>query len=152
MKLAITPLQRWNLRELIYSEGAPKVKGGQEGRRLRRFCRHVGLDVIALAIIAGTGANGKSRVSVKQITNRVPALFELDEDDRDRILALSELERSPAAEEVLGPLFDACEDWKAGREVVQTLTAAEAPAPVLDFDASQEDWKAPPEGSEDDPE
>lgn len=137
MKLAITPLQRWNLRELAYGDKAPKVKGGQEGRRLRRFCRHLGITPITAAVIAGNG-----KVSSKQVVAQTPSLFELDDEDRDRILSLAELERTPSAEDVLGPLFDACEDWKAARDVA-------TPEGVADYDAASEDWLAPPEGTED---
>lgn len=129
MKLSVTPLQRFNLRNLAYSDKAPKVKGGQEGRRFRRFCRHLGLDVILEAAVAGNG-----KVRVKQINDRTPALFDLEEEDRDRILALMELERDPAVEDVLGPLFDTCEDWKAGRELPSTEG-------VSDYDPARENWK-----------
>ncbi len=131
MKLPVTPLQRWHLRELMYAEAGPKVKGGQEGRRFRRFGRHLGIDVITTAVVAGQG-----KVSSKQVASQVPALHELDEDDRDRLLALAELERSAVSEDVLGPLFDLCEDWRAGR------LAADVEG-VEDFDAAAEDWKAP---------
>lgn len=138
MKLPVTPLQRWNIRELAYGEAAPKVKGGQEGRRLRRFMRHLGIDVITVALTINRG-----KVSGKQAASQAPAMFELDDEDRDRLLSLADLPRSPSAEDVLGPLFDMCEDWKAGRELAWTCPAPEG---YPDFDASSEDWAPPIDG------
>ncbi len=136
MKLPITPLQRWNIRELAYGKEAPKVKGGQEGRRFRRFARHLGIDVIGTALMAQQG-----RVSAKQVSSQAPAMHELDEDDRDRILDLAKLERDPGVEDILGPLFDLCEDWSDGKELAWTCPAPEG---YPDFDASREDWSTPP--------
>jgi hypothetical protein len=127
MRLAISPAQRLCLFNLTYAE-AQKYRG-QEARRFRRFCRHLGLEPIA------TTARRDGKVSTKMAADEAPRLFEVDAEDVSRLVSIDdEIERTGQQENILGPLFDLAVELKAER-------AVELPD-VPDYDPNEEDWRA----------
>jgi hypothetical protein len=127
MKIAVSPAQRLGIFNLTYAEGQ-KYKG-QEARRFRRFCRHLGLEAIAVT------ARRDGKVSLQLAGDEAPRLFEVDAEDVARLARIDEeIERSGQQETVLGPLFDMAIELKAERPV-------DLPD-VPEHDAKAEDWRA----------
>lgn len=125
--VAVTPAQRLMLLNLSHAEGQ-KLKG-QRGRAFRRFMRALGIDAIA----AAADENPKGQVDAKLARSRKPARHTVTAENVDYALDLLEVERTPGIEMVIGPLFDALDDLKAGRPV-------EVNADVTDYDPASEDW------------
>lgn len=136
--VAVTPAQRLILLNLSHAEGQ-KLQG-QRARSFRRFMRAFGVD----AISAAASKHPRGQVSGKLATSTTPALHTITAENADYALGLGDVERHPLAEVVIGPLFDALDDLKAGREC-----AAPEGAPA--YDPASEDWTAttpPPEPAE----
>lgn len=135
-QVAVTPAQRFILLQLSHAEGQ-KVKG-QRSRVYRRFNRFFGLVAILDAAEEHKGVVSKAlRIS------RSPALFTLTAENVDYALELAEVERNTIADRTIGPLFDALEDLKAGREPAASdhlLTGATVPP----YDPAAEDWAPEP--------
>jgi hypothetical protein len=131
-KVAVTPAQRFALVRLSHTQGQ-KVKG-QRSRFFRRFNRAYGL----VNILDCGDANGEGKVNIKLALDRTPALFTLTAENVDfAVDLLMEVDRDPAVDRTLGPLFDTLEDIKAKRPY-------EEPTDVPAYDATAEDWAPKP--------
>lgn len=129
--VAVSPAQRWVLYQLSNAEGQ-KLKG-QRGRVYRRFLRALAIDVFTKVL-----AEGKSIYAAATLDYE-PRIFAITEETRDYILDLLDVERIPAQEFTLGPLWDALEDIKKELYV--------EPKDVSDYTDDTARWKSPPDDS-----
>jgi len=129
----ITPAQRWVLLNLSHAD-EQKITA-KESKAYRRFMRALGLTVIRDAL----RANRDRGVSAAMVNSDTPALFELTAETLDYMLAIAEkVARKPSDEDVVGDLFDMCEDLKADRDVA-------VPPDCVRYSAAGDSWDPPAE-------
>lgn len=136
-RIPLSPAQRWVLFKLSHAEGQ-KV-AGQEGRRYRRFLRAFGLAELS-AIARRTGGQVRAAAASDE---RSRALHEVTAENVEWALKVAGGERLPLEEDIVGEVFDLCEDLKAGRTYVE-------PEGLPDFDPAGEAKLWDPERTTDD--
>ena len=125
-RIPVSPAQRMVLLHLALHDG--QKMQGQQGRVFRRCMRAFALDRLRDALVAH-----QNRYDARIHAATTPALFEITAESLEYALKLAEVEHGPIDEMVVGPLFDALEDAKAGREVL-------IPEGSVAFDPSTDDW------------
>jgi len=122
--IPVSPAQRLVLLNLAFGEGQ-KLQG-QQGRTFRRFVRAFKIDRLRDVL-----AQHENRIRA-DIFRAPRAVLEIPEESGLYALQVTNAEHKPSEEMEIGPLVDALEDAKAGREVdVAGLRA---------YDEALDDW------------
>ena len=109
-KITLSPAQRWVLFNLAHQE-KQKVDGSSSAR-YRRFMAAFGLKTIGSTLRKKEGVRAE-RAKDEDTTH----VFELTAENVEYALQLAAAERNPAAEDIVGDLFDQLQELKAGRSL-----------------------------------
>jgi len=120
--LAISPAQRWQLLDVSHAQG--QTVAHEARMRYRRFMEAFGLAGIS-RVVRRLGKVAHATASDEETLELVEVTAESVEYALDTVLKGA---RAPIAEDILGPLIDQLEAWRAGREL-------EAPGGLPRFDA-----------------
>lgn len=108
--LALSPIQRVSLYTALHEEGA-KIKDRDDGKRYRRLCAALGLDVIAKV------ARKHGKLAAGHLLDEDAfELFEVTTDNAECALKLLNRELSTAFEDICGTVLDALDDISRNRQ------------------------------------